>query len=237
VGLTAVKGWAEVHRKPIRRDQRPGGDCGSGNANDELSARSGCPQATFLFDLPPEPRPASILQLVGRKRSFLSRNILTPGEADCGTRQAVCVPPRQRPSHGLVESILPGARIEQVSASLAPTIAVWDFETAQIVMSRGFAWTRRKLHSALGCGNGAAGSNVSQRKASRGTAEITIASSRPSDVPPVLAILRKVQKQRLGLRKVFCNWHPPIPLLDRRDEGGVAGFLIGRIRRRRIWKF
>jgi hypothetical protein len=71
------------------------------------------------------------LHLVGEESILSLEEFLTQVKRNCGMRQAVLVSatPEVLP-HELVESILPGARIEQVSASLAPTIGRLGFDRA-----------------------------------------------------------------------------------------------------------
>src|ERR1700724_2077752 len=96
VGLTAVKGWAEVHRKPIATISGLEAIAAQGNINEEfvnpfLDARRGHVfGSTYRRSL----GQANVLQLVGE------------------------------------EAILPGARIEQVSTSLAPAIGHLGFDRA-----------------------------------------------------------------------------------------------------------
>jgi tRNA threonylcarbamoyladenosine biosynthesis protein TsaB len=133
VGLTAVKGWAEVHRKPIAAINGLEAIAAQGNVNEELvspflDARRGHVFGSTYRLSPGQP---SILQLVGDEAILSVEEFLTQVKRNCGTKQAVLVsatPGVLAPD--LVESILPGARIEQVSASLAPTIGVLGFDRA-----------------------------------------------------------------------------------------------------------
>lgn len=133
VGLTAVKGWAEVHRKPIAAISGLEAIAAQGNVNDELvspflDARRGHVFGSTYRRSLGQP---SVLQLVGDEAILSVEEFLTQVRRNCGARQAVLVSatPDVLPPD-LVESILPGARIEQVSASLAPTIGRLGFDRA-----------------------------------------------------------------------------------------------------------
>jgi tRNA threonylcarbamoyladenosine biosynthesis protein TsaB len=133
VGLTAVKGWAEVHRKPIAAISGLEAIAAQGNTNDELvspflDARRGHVFGSTYRRTPSQP---SVLQLLGEEAILSVEEFLTRVKRNCETRKAVLVSgtPEALP-RDLVESILPGARIEQVSASLAPTIGRLGFDRA-----------------------------------------------------------------------------------------------------------
>jgi tRNA threonylcarbamoyladenosine biosynthesis protein TsaB len=133
VGLTAVKGWAEVHGKPIAAISGLEAIAAQGNANHEmispfLDARRGHVFGSTYRRGPGHP---GILQLVGEEAILTIEEFLTQVKRIYGTRPAVLLSatPEALP-HDLVEFILPGARIEQVSASLAPTIGRLGFERA-----------------------------------------------------------------------------------------------------------
>ena len=133
VGLTAVKGWAEVHRRPIAAISGLEAIAAQGNANDELvspflDARRGHVFGSTYRRVPSEP---GVLHLVGEEAILSVEEFLTLVKRNCGTKQAILI--SSTPDVlllELVESILPGARIEQVSASLAPTIGRLGFDRA-----------------------------------------------------------------------------------------------------------
>ena len=133
VGLTAVKGWAEVHHKPIAAISGLEAIAAQGNPNDEvvspfLDARRG---HVFGSTYRRSPGQSGVLQLLGEEAIFTVEEFLALVKPNCGTKQAVLVSatPEVLPPD-LVESILPGARIEQVSASLAPMIGRLGFDRA-----------------------------------------------------------------------------------------------------------
>jgi tRNA threonylcarbamoyladenosine biosynthesis protein TsaB len=133
VGLTAVKGWAEVHRKPIAAISGLEAIAAQGDANEEfvspfLDARRG---HVFGSTYRRSVGQSSVLQLVGEEAILSVEEFLTQVKRNCGARQGVLVSatPDVLPPD-LLESILPGARIEQVSASLAPTIGRLGFDRA-----------------------------------------------------------------------------------------------------------
>jgi tRNA threonylcarbamoyladenosine biosynthesis protein TsaB len=133
VGLAAVKGWAEVHHKPIAAISGLEAIAAQGNANVELispflDARRG---HVFGSTYRRSPGQSTVLHLVGEEAILSIEEFLTQAKRNCGPGQAVLVSatPEVLP-HELVESILPGARIEQVSASLAPTIGRLGFGRA-----------------------------------------------------------------------------------------------------------
>jgi tRNA threonylcarbamoyladenosine biosynthesis protein TsaB len=133
VGLTAVKGWAEIHRKPIAAISGLEAIAVQAKANDELispflDARRGHVFGSTYRRSAAEP---GTLKLVGQEAILSAEEFLALVSANCDTRQAVLVSPTPDvlPLH-LVESILPGARIEEVSASLAPMIGRLGFDRA-----------------------------------------------------------------------------------------------------------
>jgi tRNA threonylcarbamoyladenosine biosynthesis protein TsaB len=133
VGLAAVKGWAEVHHKLIAAISGLEAIAAQSIANDELvspflDARRGHVFGSTYRRSPGQP---SVLQLVGEEAILSVEEFLTQVKHNSGPGQAVLVSatPEVLP-HELVESILPGARIEQVSASLAPTIGRLGFDRA-----------------------------------------------------------------------------------------------------------
>jgi tRNA threonylcarbamoyladenosine biosynthesis protein TsaB len=133
VGLTAVKGWAEVHRKPIAAISSLEAIAAQSSTSEEvmspfLDARRGHVFGSSYRRSAGEP---GILKLVGQEAILSVGGFLALVKANCGTRQAVLVSPTPDvlPLH-LVESILPGARMEGVSASLAPMIGRLGFDRA-----------------------------------------------------------------------------------------------------------
>jgi tRNA threonylcarbamoyladenosine biosynthesis protein TsaB len=133
VGLTAVKGWAEVHGKPIAAVSGLEAIAAQGSAPHEmispfLDARRGQVFGSTYRRGQGQP---GILQLVGEEAILTVEEFLTQVQQNCGTRPAVLVSatPEVLP-RDLVESMLPGAQIEHVSASLAPTIGRLGFDRA-----------------------------------------------------------------------------------------------------------
>jgi tRNA threonylcarbamoyladenosine biosynthesis protein TsaB len=125
VGLTAVKGWAEVYGKPIAAVSGLEAIAAQTNASDDrispfLDARRGY---VFGSTYRRGPDQAKQLQLVGEAAVLTIEEFLGQVKQNCGTQRALLVSatPQVLP-RALVESLLPGAQIEQVSESLAPTI-------------------------------------------------------------------------------------------------------------------
>jgi tRNA threonylcarbamoyladenosine biosynthesis protein TsaB len=134
VGLTAVKGWAEVHRKPIAAVSGLEAIAAQGNPSDELispflDARMG---HVFGSTYRRSPAQASVLNLVGEEAILSVEEFVALVKRNSGMKQAILVSatPEVLPAD-LVESILPGARIERVSASLAPAIGLLGFDRAK----------------------------------------------------------------------------------------------------------
>jgi len=140
VGLTAVKGWAEVYGKPIAAISGLEAIAAQASAPDAppapqrdvispfLDARRGHVfGSTYLRG----PGQQGVLQLVGEEAILSIEEFLTQVNQNRRAGQVVLVSatPEVLP-HDLVESILPGAQIEQVSASLAPTIGRLGFDRA-----------------------------------------------------------------------------------------------------------
>jgi len=133
VGLTAVKAWAEVHLKSIAAISGLEAIASQANANDEiicpfLDARRGhIFGSTYLRGA----EKSAILERIGEESILTTEEFLAFVKLNCGARQAVLVSPTPSvlPLH-LVESILPGARLEQVSARLAPLIGRLAFDRA-----------------------------------------------------------------------------------------------------------
>jgi tRNA threonylcarbamoyladenosine biosynthesis protein TsaB len=133
VGLTAVKGWAEVYRKPIAAVSGLEAIAAQGSTNHEvlspfLDARRGHVFGSTYRRCPGQP---GTLGLVGEEALVTIEEFLNLVKRNCGTTQAVLVSatPDVLP-HDLVESILPGAQIEQVSASLAASVGRLGFDRA-----------------------------------------------------------------------------------------------------------
>jgi len=141
VGLTAVKGWAEVYGKPIAAISGLEAIASQASAphdppHDEfhkvispfLDARRG---HVFGSTYRRGPGHQGVLQLVGEEAILSIEEFLTQVKQNCRAGQAVLVSatPAVIP-HDLVESIVPGALIEQVSASLAPAIGRLGFDRA-----------------------------------------------------------------------------------------------------------
>ena len=133
VGLTAVKGWAEVYGKPIAAVSGLEAIAAQANASDDrispfLDARRGHVFGSTYRRGPDQPKE---LQLVGEAAILTIEEFLRQVKQNCGTRRALLVSatPQVLP-RALVESILPGAQIEQVSESLAPTIGRLGFGRA-----------------------------------------------------------------------------------------------------------
>jgi len=132
VGLTAVKGWAEVHQKPIAAISGLEAIAAQANVEDVVSpfldARRGY---VFGSTYRRSPGQSGGLQLVGEEALLSMEVFLTQVKMNCAARQAVLVSatPDVLPID-LIESILPGARMGQVSASLAPMIGLLGFDRA-----------------------------------------------------------------------------------------------------------
>jgi tRNA threonylcarbamoyladenosine biosynthesis protein TsaB len=140
VGLTAVKGWAEVYGKPIAAISGLEAIAAQASAPDAppdpqrdvispfLDARRG---HVFGSTYRRGPGQQGVLQLVGEEAILSIKEFLTQVKENRGNRPGVLVSatPEVLP-HDLLESMLPGAQIEQVSASLAPTIGRLGFDRA-----------------------------------------------------------------------------------------------------------
>jgi len=137
VGLTAVKGWAEVYGKPIAAISGLEAIAAQASAPHDprhdmispfLDARRG---HVFGSTYRRGPGHLGVLQLVGEEAILSIEEFLTQVKQNRRAGQVVLVSatPEVLP-HDLVESILPGAQIEQVSASLAPTIGRLGFDRA-----------------------------------------------------------------------------------------------------------
>ena len=137
VGLTAVKGWAEVYGKPIAAISGLEAIAAQASAPHDprhdmispfLDARRG---HVFGSTYRRGPGHQGVLQLVGEEAILSVEEFLTQVKQNWGNRPGVLASatPEVLP-HDLVESILPGVQIEQVSASLAPTIGRLGFDRA-----------------------------------------------------------------------------------------------------------
>ena len=129
VGLTAVKGWAEVYGKPIAAISGLEAIAAQASAPHDASHEMICPfldaRKGHIFGSTYR-RGAGhpgVLQLVGEEALLTIEEFLGKVKQNCRGRQAVLVSatPEVLP-HDLVESVVSGAQIEQVSASLAPAI-------------------------------------------------------------------------------------------------------------------
>ena len=131
VGLTAVKGWAEVYGKPIAAISGLEAVAAQASPSHELicpllDARRG---HVFGATYRREAGQQGVLRLVGEEALLSLEEFLEKVKENCQGGRAVLVSatPDVLP-HGLVESMLPGAEIEQVSASLAPMIGRLGYE-------------------------------------------------------------------------------------------------------------
>jgi tRNA threonylcarbamoyladenosine biosynthesis protein TsaB len=133
VGLTAVKGWAEIYHKSIAKISGLEAIAAQADATDELispflDARRG---HVFGSTYHRDPVESTVLQIVGEEAILSVEEFLSLVKVNCGTREPVLVSstPDVLPLR-LVQSILPGARIEKVSESLAPMIGRLGFDRA-----------------------------------------------------------------------------------------------------------
>ena len=125
VGLTAVKGWAEVYGKPIAAVSGLEAVAAQANGTSEMispfiDARRGYVFGSTYRRSPAQP---DELQLVGEAAILTLEEFLSQVKKTCGTRPALLVSatPQVLPPD-LLETILPGAQIEKVSEGLAVTI-------------------------------------------------------------------------------------------------------------------
>jgi len=137
VGLTAVKGWAEVYGKRVAAISGLEAIAAQASAPHDprhdmispfLDARRG---HVFGSTYRRGPGHQGMLQLVGEEAILSVEEFLTQVKQNCRAGQVALVSatPEALP-RDLVESILPGAQIEQVSASLAPMIGRLGFDRA-----------------------------------------------------------------------------------------------------------
>ena len=133
VGLTAVKGWAEVHGKPIAAVSGLEAIAAQGGPRHTmispfLDARRGY---VFGSTYRLEAGQPSVMRLVGEEAILTIEEFLNQVKQSWGAGSAALVSatPEVLP-RDLVDSILPGAQIEQVSASLASAIGRLGFERA-----------------------------------------------------------------------------------------------------------
>jgi len=142
VGLAAVKGWAEVHHKPIAAISGLEAIAAQSIANDELvspflDARRGHVFGSTYRRSPGQP---SVLQLVGEEAILSIEEFLTQVKRNSGPGQAVLVSatPEVLP-HELVESILPAHESNRSQRVWRPQLAVWDL-IARIVAIWSIRW-------------------------------------------------------------------------------------------------
>jgi tRNA threonylcarbamoyladenosine biosynthesis protein TsaB len=137
VGLTAVKGWAEVYGKPVAAISGLEAIAAQASAPHDppyemispfLDARRG---HVFGSTYRRGPGHLGVLQLAGEEAILSVEEFLNQVKQNCRAGQVALVSatPEVLP-RDLVESILRGAQIEQVSASLAPTIGRLGFDRA-----------------------------------------------------------------------------------------------------------
>jgi tRNA threonylcarbamoyladenosine biosynthesis protein TsaB len=133
VGLTAVKAWAEVHQKPIAAMSALEAIAAQSTATSEvispfLDARRGL---IFGSNYRKGAGASPILARMGEEAILTAEEFLGLVKLNPGATPAVLVSPTPNvlPSN-LMESILPGARVEQVSSSLAPMIGRLAFDRA-----------------------------------------------------------------------------------------------------------
>jgi tRNA threonylcarbamoyladenosine biosynthesis protein TsaB len=137
VGLTAVKGWAEVYGKPVAAISGLEAIAAQASAPHDppyemispfLDARRGY---VFGSTYRRGPGHLGVLQLAGEEAILSVEEFLNQVKQNWGNRPGVLASatPEVLP-HDLVESMLPGAQIEQVSASLAPAIGRLGFDRA-----------------------------------------------------------------------------------------------------------
>ncbi len=131
------KGWAEVYGKPIAAISGLEAIAAQASAPHDprhdmispfLDARRG---HVFGSTYRRGPGHQGMLQLVGEEAILSVEEFLTQVKQNCRAGQVALVSatPEALP-RDLVESILPGAQIEQVSASLAPMIGRLGFDRA-----------------------------------------------------------------------------------------------------------
>jgi tRNA threonylcarbamoyladenosine biosynthesis protein TsaB len=134
VGLTAVKGWAEVHGKAIAAVSglealAALSSTQNGMVSPFIDARRG---HVFGSTYRRETGERGVLRLVGEESILTVEEFLLRARQNFGARPAALVSstPEVLPDD-LVGSILPGAQIERVSASLAPAIGRLGFDRAR----------------------------------------------------------------------------------------------------------
>jgi tRNA threonylcarbamoyladenosine biosynthesis protein TsaB len=133
VGLTAVKGWAEVYQRPIAAISALEAIAALATGNHGilspfLDARRGHVFGSTYRTGGGEP---VILDRIGEESILTVEEFLAVVKANCGATQAVLVSPTPGVlSVQLLESNLPGAHLEQVPANLAPMIGRLAFDRA-----------------------------------------------------------------------------------------------------------
>jgi tRNA threonylcarbamoyladenosine biosynthesis protein TsaB len=141
VGLTAVKAWAEVHGKPIAAVS------GLAAIAAQAKANGGQPQAGMEMLAPYlDARRGQVfgatyrrvagsstaVELVGEEAILTAEEFLSLVKGNLGAAHSLLVSPTPDVlPRALVDLILPGARIEEVSAILAPAIGRLAFDQAR----------------------------------------------------------------------------------------------------------
>ena len=140
VGLTAVKAWAEVYGKPIAavsgleaiaaQAKANGGEARAGVEllAPYLDARRG---QVFGSTYRRVAGSSTAVKLVGEEAILSAEEFLSLVKGNLGAAHSLLVSPTPDVlPRALVDSILPGARIEEVSAILAPVIGRLAFDRA-----------------------------------------------------------------------------------------------------------
>jgi tRNA threonylcarbamoyladenosine biosynthesis protein TsaB len=138
VGLTAVKAWAEIHGKPIAAvsgleaiaAQANGGQpqAGMEMLAPYLDARRGQVFGSIYRRVAGS---STVVELVGDEAILSAEEFLSLVKRNLGAAHSLLVSPTPDVlPRALVDSILPGTRIEEVSAILAPVIGRLAFDRA-----------------------------------------------------------------------------------------------------------
>src|ERR1035437_7060067 len=140
VGLTAVKAWAEVHGKPIAAVSGLEAIAAQAKANGGqprtgmemlapyLDARRGQVFGSIYRRVAGS---STAVELVGEEAILTVEEFLSLVKGNLGAAQSLLVSPTPDVlPRTLVDSILPGARVEEVSAILAPVIGRLAFDRA-----------------------------------------------------------------------------------------------------------